>query len=219
MPELAVAEISPFQPGEEWIDAFTNQCTDAMRLDLRTYARRRARGVGRAGGHVDDGYVDDLVADALADTLFGVVAWDHIAKPLYQHAEDTIRYRTRHDRKRAVRYPHRRIDSPLSAAEQQATYGLVEASLRRDHGGDTAETAIFATEVVAQLRELAAGDVDVLRYLDAIAGGEHSRTEIMETTKMAAKTFRNARDRLGRLVEQLDHHVVAKARQSRGVRA
>ena len=53
-----------------------------MRLDLREYAKRRARGVGRAGGHVDDGYVDDLVADALADTLFGVVAWDHVAKVL-----------------------------------------------------------------------------------------------------------------------------------------
>jgi len=217
--ETTAPEVAPFQPSEEWIDAFTKQCTEAMRLDLREYAKRRARGVGRAGGHVDDGYVDDLVADALADTLFGVVAWDHAAKPLYQHAEDTIRYRTRHDRKRAVRYQHKRIDAPSCAAEKQATYGLVEASLRQDHGDETTETAIFASEVFAQVRELAAGDTDVLAYLDALAVGTYARADIMETTNMSPRAFRNARDRLGRLIEQLDQEVVATARQPRGVRA
>ena len=216
---LTAADVAQFQPTEEWLDEFTKQCTAAMRLDLREYAKRRAWGVGRAGGHVDDGYVDDLVADALADTLFGVVAWDHAVKPLYQHVEDTIRYRTRHDRKRAVRYQHKRIDAPTSAAERHVTYGMVEASLRRDHGGETAETAIFAQEVLAQIRALAAGDRDVLRYLDAIADGAHSRIEIMEATSMSSKAFRNARDRLGRLTEQLDQQVVATARPHRGVRA
>ena len=217
--EATGPEVAPFQPSEEWLDAFTKQCTDTLRLDLRAYAKRRARGVGRAGGHVDDGYLDDLVADALADTLFGVVAWDHTAKPLYQHAEDTIRYRTRHDRKRAVRYQHKRIDAPSCAAEKQATYGLVEASMRQDHGGETAETAIFATEVFAQVRGLAVGDADVLTYLDALAAGTYTRADIMEATKMSPKTFRNARDRLGRLVEQLDQQVVATARQPRGAHA
>src|SRR5689334_24220525 len=109
-------EPAPFQPTEEWIDAFKKQCTEAMRLDLREYARCRARGVGRAGAHVDDSYADDLVANAIADTLFGEVTWEPNAKPLYQHCEDTIRYRTRHDRKRATRFKHRRIDAPSSAA-------------------------------------------------------------------------------------------------------
>lgn len=212
-------EPAPFQPTEEWIDAFKKQCTEAMRLDLREYARRRARGVGRAGAHVDDSYADDLVANAIADTLFGVVAWDPNAKTLYQHGEDTIRYRTRHDRHRAKRFKHRRIDAPTSAAEQQATYGLLETSLQHDQSGGTAETAIFANEVLTQVRELAAGDPPVLRYLDAIVAGAQTRTEIMEATKMTTKTFRNTRDRLGRLIEQLDQQVVASARYPRGVRA
>jgi hypothetical protein len=206
----------PFQPSEEWIDAFTKQCTEALRLDLRTYAKRRARGVGRTGAHVDESYVEDLVADALADTLFGVVAWEPTAKTLYQHAEDTIRYRTRHARKRARRYPHERLDAPASAADQQVTRGLVEASLRHDQDGETAEGVIFANEVLAQLRELAAGDAGVLRYLDTLVAGAHTKTEIMEATKMSTKTFRNTRDRLGRLIEQLDQRVAASAR---GVRA
>lgn len=209
----------PFLPSEEWIDAFKTQCTDAMRMDLRTYARRRGRGVGRAGAYVDDSYADDLVANALADTLFGVVAWEPSAKTLYQHAEDTIRYRTRHDRHRAKRFRHERLDAPTSAAERRATGGLVEAALKQDHNDASAQTAIFANEVLTRVRELASGDDDVLLYLDAIVAGAQSRSEIMEATKMSAKTFRNTRDRLGRLVEQLDQQVVTAARQPRGARA
>lgn len=212
-------EIAPFQPSEEWLDAFTKQCTDTMRLDLLEYAKRRARGVGRAGRHVDLGYADDLVADVLADTLFGTLAWDHVTKTLHQHAEDAIRSRTRHDRKRAVRYQHHRIDAPSCAAEKRATYGLVEASIQQDRNDETAETALFATEVFTKVRELAAGDADVLTYLDALAAGTHTRADIIESTNMTPKTFRNARDRLGRLIEQLDHNVVPTARQARGVRA
>ena len=67
-------EPSPFRPSEEWIDAFKAHCTEAMRLALCMYAWRRAKGVGRVRAHVDDAYVDDLVPDALADTLFGRIA-------------------------------------------------------------------------------------------------------------------------------------------------
>ncbi len=210
-------ETAPFQPSEEWIDAFTKQCTEAMRLDLRAYAKRRARGVGRAGAYVDESYVEDLIADALADTLFGVVAWEPTAKTLYQHAEDTIRYRTRHARERAKQYKHDRIDAPTSPADQRATRGLLEASLMHDQHGETAEGAIFANEVLEQLRVLATGDAKVLHYLAALVAGAQTRTEIMEFTNMSLKTFRNTRDRLGRLVEQLDQHVVAPARQPQGV--
>jgi hypothetical protein len=218
MTNAAEQEAAPFQPSEEWIDEFKRQCTDALRLDLREYAKRRARGVGRAGAHIDDAYADDLVADALADTLFGTVAWDPNAKTLYQHGEDTIRYRTRHDRKRAKRFKHQRMDAPTSVSEKADTRGLVEASMRQDLSGETAETVIFATEVLGQVRELAAGDRLVLQYLDAIVCGAQTRAEIIEATKMSVKTFRNTRDRLGRLIEKLDHHVVAVT-HARGARA
>jgi hypothetical protein len=171
----------------------------------------------RARWQVDGAYADDLVADALADTLFGEVTWDPTAKTLYQHAEDTIRYRTRHDRHRAKRFRHSRIDAPSCAAEQQATRGFVEASLRLDHNGETAEGAIFATEVLTKVRELAAGDPSILRYLDAIVAGAQTRTEIIEVTKMSLRRFgTHATPRP--LVEQLDHKVVASA-QPPGARA
>ncbi len=207
-----------FQPSEDWIDEFAKQCTDRMRLDLRAYAQWRARGVRRIGGNVSSTYPDDLVADAIADTLCGVVDWKHAAKSLYQHLEDTIKYRTRHHRKHAEHYKHDRIDAPSSTADRRATHGLVEASMLHDRSGVTAEDAIFAGEVLEQLRALAANDPPVLRYLDAIVAGAQTRAEIMETTGMAMKTFRNTRDRLGRLVDQLDQPTGA-SRNQRGVRA
>lgn len=85
----------PFSPDEAWIEDFTRQCTDEMRLKAKGFAARRARGVGKAGVHVDDYYVRKLVQDALADTLLGVVVWDRATSTLEGHVLDTIAYRTR----------------------------------------------------------------------------------------------------------------------------
>lgn len=159
------------------------------------------------------------MADALADTLFGLVAWDPSAKPLYEHARDTIRYRTRDDRKHAKRYQVKRMDAPRTSGELRATRGLVEASLQQDRAAESADTAILASEVLEQLRQLAASDPPVLRYLDALVAGAQTRTEIIEATGLSPKAFRNTRDRLGRLVVQLDQHTATAARYARGARA
>ncbi len=207
-----------FQPSEEWIEDFAKQCTDRMRLDLREYAQWRARGVRRMGGNVSSTYADEMVADAIADTLCGVVDWRHDAKSLYQHLEDTIKYRTRHHRKHAEHYKHDRIDAADSSADRRATRGVLEASMLHDRSGATADDAIFAGEVLDHLRALAANDPPVLRYLGAMVAGSTTRAEIMEATGMGMKTFRNARDRLGRMVDQLDQETGA-SRNQRGVRA
>lgn len=212
-------EAAPFQPSEEWIDAFKTQCTEKLRLDLRVYARVRARGVRRVGGLGDDAYADDLVANALADTLFGEITWDPSAKALYDHAKDTIRYRTRDDRKHAKRYQVKRIDAPRTGSELRATRGLVEASLQQDRAAESADTAILAGEVLEQLRQLAASDPPVLRYLDALVAGATTRPEIMEAAGLSIRAFRNTRDRLGRLVAQLDQGVATAPNHPRGVRA
>ena len=198
----------PFIPTEEWLDAYAKQCTNAMRLDLKAYAKRRARGVGKVGGHVDEDYVEGLVTDALEDTLFGVVVWDPAKKALQQHTEDVIRSRTRHDRNRAKKYKHDRIDTQPSRDDARALRGLVEASLSHDQNGMTAESAIHAAQVVEQLRAAAGDDEDVHRYLDAIVSGAATRAEIMELAGMSARTFRNTRDRIDRLADTLDRRTV-----------
>ena len=89
------------------------------------YAARRARGVGAAGAHVDEFYAEELVADVLGDTLLGVIAWDPSTTVLSQHVQDAIRSRTWHDRKRARKYQHHRMDLP-SIASEPSVRGEVE---------------------------------------------------------------------------------------------
>src|SRR5262245_15241360 len=210
----------PFSPGDEWIDAFKRECTHRMRLDLKEYAQYRGRGIRWVGGRTGEGWVEDQVANAIADTLTGVVMWDPNTKPLHKHLEDTIKYRTRDERERAKRIKHERIDAPRSLTEKAQTRGLVEASLRQDQSNASSESAIFATEVIEQLRALAADDHDVLRYLDRIVAGAVDRTEIMEHTQLSTKAYRNARLRLARLVDRLDlDRQPGAPANARGVRA
>jgi len=203
-----------FLPNEAWIESFTNQCNDALRIATKHFAMRRLRGVGKVGGHVDDYAAQELVQDAIDDTLFGVLAWDPTAKSLRQHLEDAIHSRTRHDYNRAKRYRHARIDAFDRDSEGLGARGELEASLQQDRDDVEPASAIFASEVIEQVRELAADDKLVLRFLDALVAGARSRADILHFTKMSLKTYRNARARLRRLVEQLDNQTVAPLRKA-----
>jgi hypothetical protein len=201
-----------FEPSEEWIDAFNEQFSHKLRHDLLAYARGRTRAVQRAGGRVSNAYPEDLVADVIADTLGGVVEWRPEAKSLHLHLQDTIAYRTRDERLRAMRYAHDSIE-----VRSDAETALLEASLLHDRPAECADDSIFAGEVIAHLRDLAAEDADALRVFDAILDGAHTRAEICEATGMSARRFRNTRDRLHRLAERIDHHTAAAG--LRGARA
>ena len=101
----------PFTPTEEWIEAFDRQNTDEMRKRAQRFARARARFVARAGGRGDDQYAAELVHDALTDTLFGVLTWDPAVVSLEVHVFGAVRFRTKNDRVRALRFRHQSIDA------------------------------------------------------------------------------------------------------------
>lgn len=205
---------APFRPDEAWIDAFTEQCTDEMRLSAKRFATRRGQWLAKQRGHGAD-YAQDLVQSAIVDTLSGVVAWEPTAKSLRQHVEDVIRFRTRHDRAHARKFHHERIDAFADDSEKHAARGELEASLQHDRGGDgSTDAEMFAGEVIAKLRDLAARDRLVLRVLDAIAAGARSRADIMDFTELSQKTYRNARGRLRRLADQLDHQTGTALRRA-----
>lgn len=203
-----------FAPSETWIDAFTDQCTDEMRIRAKQYATRRLRGIGKAGGHVDDYAARELVQDVLGDTLFGVVVWSPEAKSLQQHVEDVIHSRTFHQRVRTKRYPHQRIDAFDPASEHTVARGEVEVSLTSRAAAPGFESQMFASEVVGQVRTLAANDAQILRFLEAVLGGARGRTDVMHAASLTAKEFRNTRARLRRLVDKLNNQTVATLRQA-----
>jgi hypothetical protein len=197
----------PFVPDEAWIDAFTKQNTSEMLEAAKRYATRRMRRIGEAGGHVDEIDIRALVQDALTDTLFGEVSWDPAKSSLEQHVFDTIRYRTRDVRKRASKYTHERIDVFDQTSEGTSTMGEIEGSLRLDQEAPTAAEIVFADQVIARLRELAARDPVVLRLIDAIAEGATEPADIMAVSELAPKQYRNARERLARLVRAMDDEI------------
>ncbi len=202
---------APFVPNEEWIEAFESQATDTLRRKAKRYARGRARGVGKAGGRVDEFYVGSLVQDALTDTLFGVLSWDPATVLLETHVLNTIKFRTRHDRVHALKFKQTAFD-PSTASS--AMIGEVEASLAIDHYVPSPEGRAFAGEVIEQLRDLAGTDALVLRLLSAFEEGATEKADVMHVAKMSSKAYHNARVRLQRLVAQLSNDVRTAARRA-----
>jgi hypothetical protein len=190
---------SLFVRSKDWFDAFEDQCTEEMMQRARRYAARRAHGIG----HVTDSYyAGELVQDALADTLIGVLHWDPSAKTLQRHLHDAIKMRTHHDRKRARRFPHESIDALTPDGEAEAIAEVDAALLERVPDAFDDPVAL-AAERVAKLRQLAAGDRIVLRLLDALAAGATSKADILRVADLSNVAYDNARRRLRRFVTQL----------------
>ena len=198
-----------FTPSEEWIDAFEAQNTQELRKRALRFARSRARMVARAGGRGDDLYVSELVQDVLTDTLFGVLSWDPAAISLEGHVFGSIKCRTKNERIRALRFPHQSLEAlrTMDIAE-------VETSLAADGMPvPSAESLMFSAEVLDHLRGLAERDTVILRIVDAIAEGASAPSEIMALAKLNEATYKKARLRLSRLVDQLSNHVLLGARR------
>jgi hypothetical protein len=203
-----------FTPSEAWIDEFTNQCTEQMRLYAKGFAARRLHGLGKLRGYVDDYDAREMVQDILSDTVLGIRVWDPAAKTLQQHVEDVISSRAKHLRDRAKKYVHHRVDAFDDGGAQSGTRGEMEASLQMDRDDDDLMASVAAAEVIAQLRALAVSDREVVRFLDAVEAGARTRDDITHAAKLSKKAFRNARGRLRRLADQLDQQTLAQLRKA-----
>lgn len=202
-----------FHPDEAWIEAFEHQNTDELRKRAKRFARSRARFVARAGGRADDLYASELVHDALTDTLLGVLSWNPDVVSLETHVFGAIRCRTKNDRIRAIRFRHCSIDTSIDASDRAGVMTELEASLSAQHAVASPESLRFSAEVLDQVRDLAGDDAPILRIVDAVALGASEPKEIMSLATMSEKTYKKARLRLGRLVEQLSNHVLQGARR------
>lgn len=200
-----------FAPSEEWIDAFDEQNTDEMRKAVKRFARSRARWVAQAGGRGDDAYAEELVQDALTDTLFGSLSWDPAAKALAQHIRDVVRCRTKDERRRAGRFRHHSMDAlePSAAAMSE-----IEGCLSREHQVASPESIAFSHQALAYIRDAASKDPPIARIIDAIEAGASEPADIMSVAEMSEKTYRKARLRLARLAKQLPNDVLQGARRA-----
>lgn len=196
-------EVAPFMPDEAWLDAFTKQCTNEMRLNALRYATRRTQYIARVGGQPDSDYARTTVQDVITDTMLGTLKWEPAVKPLLQHVLDSIRYRTRDDRKRAARYREHRIDAFDTSTETADTRSAYEASLVIERGVRSAHEEVAHGELLTQLRAAAADDKTLIAFIDAVLDGARTRNEIMEIAKLSFKAYRTARSRLQRIMQNL----------------
>jgi hypothetical protein len=193
---------APFVPPESWIEAFDAQCTETMLKGLRRYAASWAR---LLDGDTGNDYAEELVQNALADTLRGVLRWDPGAGELGPYLEVVIRLRARRDRRHAQRYEHVSIDA-LDPDDASSMMTDVEAALAANtsaRASQSAESEAAAkTAALTHLRALAANDPHAQRFLDAIEQDATTRAEIMMLAGLTHAEYHNTRRRLARLVTQ-----------------
>jgi hypothetical protein len=188
-------EPSSFRPSRVWLEAFDAQCTDGLVKRARRYAVDRTRLLGSA----DTFYAEELVQNAITDTLRGILSWVPGTRSLRRHIFNAIRLRARRDRDRADRFPHVSFD----ALHDEYDDDTVTAVRPRDPALHTAPPDLVALEDAAtldQLRERVANDPAALRFLAAIDQEAVTKAEILRRSGLSSASFHNTRRRLARLV-------------------
>lgn len=178
-----------------------SKITPDVRRRILRYAAHRVRMVAEAGCPVASDEPDILVADAIADTLTGVVIWDRRYHLSY-HLCSVVRTRTWNQIARARR--QRRM--PLEVVSDQEELIAVEYVAGRHappRPDSLLATAHVTHELYGAVRRGAIRDAAVLALLDAYALGFVKPREVMKLTRMTRAEFVNARRRLDRALVQV----------------
>lgn len=192
----------PTDPADEpRRDAFDSQATTKLLDQVHRATRARMR-VYAGSGKVNDGDVDDMVMNAITDTLDGTLGWHHETKPLLQHLLDTVRFRVRDEARKGWR------NNARSKRTGEATDTLLTESWLAGSSSDSPDEALHVRQtadgVVAELRGRIGDDREVSTLFDAmVERGLLERTDIMKETGMTAAAYRNARRRLDRTLLEL----------------
>jgi hypothetical protein len=190
---------SRFAPSEEWLGAFRRQATETLMLLAVEYANMLDAGIGSEKPQ-DKRYPRTLVLRALADTLLGILRWDHTT-PLRRHIEKAIQKRSRIEWKRArkrarQRYRHLYIEDMTPSGRSRALDELDRMVFERMTERER------ASEAIAELRARAADDPELRAYIDARCH-KGSRAEVLRQTGLSPERYRQVARRLGQLIKQL----------------
>lgn len=175
--------------------AAIDQLTPATLRQLARFAQRGVRQLARAGVPIASDEHDQLVHDAITDTLSLVVVWDRRI-PMEMHLYNVIRWRISNGVRRAIA----RGSVSLEAVDPENDVAMAS----RDSEPETSLSRAQVTQRVYQVaRERAAGDPEVLSMLDAYHAEVSERRAVMAWTGMTLPEVVNARRRLDRLLAGL----------------
>lgn len=186
----------------DYMDAIEDALTDEVWRRVAAFARRREKLMRRAGLAYE---VEEGVMDAVSDTVLGERRWRPEACSLDVHLCGVIRSRTSAAIERSLRVR----DVPVAARATGEPRAVVEERLAmaagRPEGLEGTVLVDQARQTLAALRAAAgeANDRQVLVLLDAWAEGETEREAVCEVLGLSVKVYKNARQRLMRMVQRL----------------
>lgn len=188
------------RPIDQEVKTALDQLEPAALQRLMKFARGGARSLALAGVPVAPDEHEQMVHDAITDTMALVVRWNRQTK-MERHLYHVILRRVSNGLRRAGKRPHVSYDALVEA---DATGGA--AAVSSDHETD-AETSLGRAQVTQRLyrvaREGAVGDRGVNSLLDAYRAGVSSRRAVMARAGLTLAEFVNARRRLDRLLAGL----------------
>jgi DNA-directed RNA polymerase specialized sigma24 family protein len=173
------------------VKAAIDALDEAALRRLRKFARRGVAQLARVGETVAPDEHEQVVHDAIADTLALVVRWNRQCT-METHLYNVILRRVSNGLRRAPK----RVAVSLEALEENenapcAPSGEPEATLGR---------AQVTLQLYRVARDRAEGDPEVRSMLDAYASGVTARRAVMARTGMTLAEAVNARRRLDRLL-------------------
>jgi hypothetical protein len=183
------------------VKAAIEKLSPTTRRRLASFAQRGVRQLAHAGVSIASDEHEQLLHDAITDTLSLVVAWDRRIQ-MEMHLFNVIRWRVSNGLRRASR----RASVSLEAIDTENDVAMVS----RDSDSEP-EASLARAQVTHRLyqvaRERAAGDPEVLAMLDAYYAEVSERRAVIAWTGMTLPEVVNARRRLDRLLAGLPHEL------------
>jgi hypothetical protein len=192
--------------------AYHQQATTALMDAATLHAERRAKWLRRNFHiHVDEGYAEDLVYDALRDTLAGDLRWEPAKRTLLQHITNVVEWRSRDHGLQVVRRPGH--DSIQELAASRSISGVIP-TLFASHGEiPIAVYRELLAQTVAGYRRIVGRHRAAIAILDAWHAGYMEKPAVIAFTGLSDSAFRAGCERLRYLVDDLPQSLHDAAKQ------
>lgn len=182
--------------------AFDEQFTDKMLAELGTAVEKAITKLEAKTQWRDQRGIDDRIDTAVMKLLDGTRKWEPSRCPLIAFLYQTVRSDVSAEIEHLANFPEAPLDdehAQLTPVEA-ATIKTLETSRETSH----AAAASYFSIVLADLRELAGNDKEVLKLLALHDEGIFDRSEIMARAKWSGRRYGTVYQRMIRLAQQLD---------------
>jgi hypothetical protein len=179
---------------------------DTLRM-AHAYAEKRCLVLSRLGLPRE---VEEIVADAIADTIEQRRPWKMEARPLASHLTRLIRSKTNDLIEHAARFRHTSIERMCACGDEGGADLTAPPPTRPDA---KAMREDVVGQLVGAVLEAARGKNDqiVVGLIEAFRDGVTRRADVAEHLGIRPKQYDHARDRLARILATLPETLTADA--------